>query len=201
MCRVSPARGGNVRRTKGARRISSPSLFEVDGGATNRLQDGVDVFDHIGVPKPQHLVAVLRQPLCASLVPGMICIVLGSVDLDCEPDLWTCEIDDKRRYGMLSSESEACEPASAQMGPKDALRVGEMFAQFPCALSMNAVLVGHRGMLRCTCGLVEAFWQRQRLLGARPLCPSDISPASGGNPSPSLASLGIINILVLKEID
>jgi len=101
----------------------------------NQLEDAVGVKEGVGVPEPEHLVAVLGEDRGSAriILDHIVVSVLATIELDDEVSLATGKVGDEGADGLLPDEPEAEEPSIAQAGPELALGVGRIDAQgFGC---------------------------------------------------------------------
>ena len=95
----------------------------------NRLEDTIEVIEHLVVPESQHAKPCLLQKRRAYSVGLDIFRVLAAVQLDNEPSFQADEIHDVVTERVLAPEFAAIKLPSAKTAPEQALRFSGPDAQ------------------------------------------------------------------------
>ena len=81
---------------------------EALGGFRQNMQDGtVEIAEHLRVPQPDDSPSFSIQECCPASVSHYLFGMLAAVELDAEPRLATCQIDDEGRHDELPGEGWA----------------------------------------------------------------------------------------------
>ena len=121
------------KRTEGSWRGVGSIEASVDFSSVERLIDGLEddlsPYQHVIVPGAQDPKATRSEKHVSTDIVVRLLGMLASVQLDDNGSLKTREVADKGSDRVLSAEFEPCQLASPQTLPKDALRMGRVFAK------------------------------------------------------------------------
>ncbi len=90
----------------------------------NPMQHAVKVLEHLIIPKPQHLVAMLSEKLGPFLIRLSLDRVLAAIEFHHQTTFRTAEISNKLPDRMLSPEFHTDQSSVTQSGPELPFRVG-----------------------------------------------------------------------------